>query len=114
MGEVQNLTDISEKTFSSKSEEIDKNVEKVIASQTKSIETVRTSLTKYEDEMLELVGSRIEQVKVTATAVMGALSEDIEDINEEFDNDEDDSKDNVDNNINNDDDIDKNDTNMYK
>ncbi|MHA2396676.1 MAG: hypothetical protein ACXAC0_08225, partial [Candidatus Thorarchaeota archaeon] len=85
LGEVQNLTDISEKTFSSKSEEIDKNVEKVIASQTKSIETVRTSLTKYEDEMLELVGSRIEQVKVTATAVMGALSEDIEDIMNKLD-----------------------------
>ncbi|OLS30091.1 MAG: hypothetical protein ThorAB25_11930 [Candidatus Thorarchaeota archaeon AB_25] len=85
LGEVQNLIDISEKTFSSKSEEIDKNVEKVITSQTQSLETVRTSLTKYEDEMLKLVGSRIEQVKATATAVMGALSEDVEDIMNKLD-----------------------------
>jgi sugar-specific transcriptional regulator TrmB len=80
MGEVQDLTKLSEKTFSSKSEEIQKNTEKVNTAQNKSLETLRTSLSKYEDEMLELVGSRIEQVKTTATAVMSALSEDIEDI----------------------------------
>jgi len=80
VGEVQNLTSLSEKTLSSKGEEIDNNVEKVITSQEKSVETLRTSLEKYEDELLELVSSRIDQVKTTATAVMGALSEDIEDI----------------------------------
>ncbi|MFX1559497.1 MAG: helix-turn-helix domain-containing protein [Promethearchaeota archaeon] len=85
LDEVRNLTDISDKTFSSKFEEIDKNVEKVISSQLKSLETVQGSLTKYEDEMLDLVGSRIEQVKATATAVMGALSEDIEDIMNKLD-----------------------------
>ena len=85
MGEVQDLTKLSEKTFSSKSEEIQKNTEKVITSQNKSEETLRTSLSKYEDEMLELVGSRIEQVKTTATAVMSALSEDIEDIMNKLD-----------------------------
>ena len=85
LGEVKNLTEISQKTFSSKFDEIDKNVEKVITSQNKSLETVRESLTKYEEEMLELVSSRIEEVKVTATAVMGALSEDIEDIMHKLD-----------------------------
>jgi ElaB/YqjD/DUF883 family membrane-anchored ribosome-binding protein len=85
LGEVQNLAEVAEKTFSSKGEEIDNNVEKVITSQDNSLVTVRTSLAKYEDEMLELVGSRIEQVKITATAVMGALSEDIEDIMNKLD-----------------------------
>ncbi|MHA1962978.1 MAG: helix-turn-helix domain-containing protein [Candidatus Thorarchaeota archaeon] len=85
LGEVQTLAELSEKTFSSKAEEIDKNVEKVITSETKSLETIRKSLAKYEDEMLELVGSRIEQVKVTAAAVMNALSEDIEDIMNKLD-----------------------------
>ena len=85
LDEVRNLTEISEKTFSSKSEEIDNNVEKVITSQTKSLETVRKALTKYEDDMLELVDGRIEQVKSTATAVMAALSEDIEDIMNKLD-----------------------------
>ncbi|MBY8996122.1 MAG: hypothetical protein KGD60_00225 [Candidatus Thorarchaeota archaeon] len=85
LGDVQNLTELSEKTFSSKDEDIDINVEKVITSQDESLETVRTSLAKYEDEMLDLVGSRIDQVKTTATAVMGALSEDIEDIMNKLD-----------------------------
>ncbi len=80
LGEIQNLTKSSEKTFGSKAAEIENNVEDVISSQTKSLESLRTSLTKYEDNMLDLVGSRIEQVKVTATEVMSALSEDIEDI----------------------------------
>ena len=40
LGEVQNLTKLSEKTFSSKDEEIDKNVKKVLTSQTKSLETL--------------------------------------------------------------------------
>jgi hypothetical protein len=35
--------------------------------------------------MLELVGSRIEQVKITATEVMNALSEDVEDIMDKLD-----------------------------
>ncbi|MFW9787637.1 MAG: helix-turn-helix domain-containing protein [Candidatus Thorarchaeota archaeon] len=85
LGEVKGLTSLSEKTFSSKGEEIDKNVEKVIKSQTKSLDTVRTSFAKYEDDMLELVSSRIEQVKETATAVMLALSEDVEDIMDKLD-----------------------------
>ncbi len=85
LGEIRNLTEFSEKTFSSKTKDLDTNVEKVITSQDKTVEALRKSLTKYEDEMLELVGSRIEQVKTTATVVMGALSEDIEDIMNKLD-----------------------------
>lgn len=80
LGEIQKLIELSEKTFSSKSEEIDSNVENIVKFQEKSLETIRTSLAKYEDDMLELVSSRIEQVKITATAVMGSVSEDVEDI----------------------------------
>jgi sugar-specific transcriptional regulator TrmB len=80
LDEIQNLTKTSEKTLGSKAAEIDTNVDNVISSQTKSLESLRKSLTNYEDDMLELVGSRIEQVKVTASEVMSALSEDIEDI----------------------------------
>jgi sugar-specific transcriptional regulator TrmB len=86
LGDVESLTDLSEKTFSSKDEEIDKNVKKVIDAQTKSLETIRESLTSYEDKMLDLVGTRIEQVKTTASSVMSALSEDVEDIMNKLDN----------------------------
>ncbi|MFW9793726.1 MAG: hypothetical protein ACFFEE_05470, partial [Candidatus Thorarchaeota archaeon] len=45
---------------------------------TKSLEIIRKSLTTYEDDMSELVSSRIEQVKTSASAVMESLSEDLE------------------------------------
>ncbi|MFW9806128.1 MAG: helix-turn-helix domain-containing protein, partial [Candidatus Thorarchaeota archaeon] len=83
--EVHELTDLSKKTFISKDEEIDNNVEKVMKSQAKSMDVIRKSLTKYEDEMLQLVVGRIEQVKATSTAVMSALSEDVEDIMNKLD-----------------------------
>ncbi len=85
LSEIQNLIEQSEKTFSSKSEEIDNNIEKIITSQNKSLDTVRKSLTKYEDEMIELVSSRIEQVKSTAASVMASVSEEVEDIMNKLD-----------------------------
>jgi len=85
LGDVSSLSDLSEKTFGSKGDEIDKNVEKVIGSQVESLEAARASLTKYEDEMVDLVSTRIEQVKDTATGVMSALSEDVEDIMNKLD-----------------------------
>jgi sugar-specific transcriptional regulator TrmB len=85
LNDIQDLTTASEKTFSSKDEEIDKNVEKVIISQKKALETINGSLTKYEDDMVELVDSRIDQVKSTASAVMSSLLENIEDIMNKLD-----------------------------
>ena len=85
MSDVQNLNEISEKTFGSKGEEINKNVEKIIKSQDTSLKTVREALSKYEEEILELVSTRIEQVKSTATEVMGAVSEDVEDVMSKLD-----------------------------
>ncbi|MFW9973813.1 MAG: helix-turn-helix domain-containing protein, partial [Candidatus Thorarchaeota archaeon] len=85
LNEIENLVELSQKTFSSKSEEIDNNVEKIVASQNKSLDTVRNSLAKYEDDMFELVSSRIEQVKSTAVAVMASVSEEVEDIMNKLD-----------------------------
>jgi sugar-specific transcriptional regulator TrmB len=83
--EVQDLTELSKKTFSTKTKEIDKNVEKVVSSQKKSLDVVRKSLSNYENEMQELVHGRIDKVKTTATGVMTSLSEDIEDIMNKLD-----------------------------
>ncbi|MHA3963726.1 MAG: helix-turn-helix domain-containing protein [Candidatus Thorarchaeota archaeon SMTZ1-45] len=85
LNEIRKLIELSEKTFTSKSEEIDDNIEKVLSSQAKSLETIRKSLTKYEDDMLELVSGRIDQVKTTASAVMGSVSEEVEDIMNKLD-----------------------------
>ena len=70
---VSDLTHISEKTFSSKIEEIDTAIGNIIDSKGKSLETIGKSLTTYEDSMSELVSSRIEQVKTSASAVMESL-----------------------------------------
>lgn len=83
--EVLGLTEISVKTLSSKIEEIDNSVGKVIDSKSKSLETVRESLTAYEDSMSNLVSSRIEQVKTSASAVMESLSEDLEEVMNKLD-----------------------------
>ena len=85
LNDISELTEMSEKTFNTKGEEIDTNVEKVISSQTESVEAIRESLASYEDEMLELVTNRIDQVKSTATEVMNTLSEDLEDIMNKLD-----------------------------
>ena len=78
--EVAELIEISEKTFSSKTKEIDTAVKKVIDTKTTSLDTVNKSLSKYEDSMSELVSTRIEQVKTSASAVMESLSEDLEEV----------------------------------
>ncbi|TET12013.1 MAG: hypothetical protein E3J86_01270 [Candidatus Thorarchaeota archaeon] len=82
---VSDLTDISEKTFSSKIEEIDTAIGNIIDSKGKSLETIGKSLTTYEDSMSELVSSRIEQVKTSASAVMESLSEDLEEVMNKLD-----------------------------
>jgi len=78
--EVVSLTDISEKTYSSRTKEIDAGVKKVITSKTKALDKVNKSLTEYETSMSELVSSRIEQVKNSASTVLDALSEDLEEV----------------------------------
>ncbi|MHA2223239.1 MAG: helix-turn-helix domain-containing protein, partial [Candidatus Thorarchaeota archaeon] len=83
--EIAGLSDISEKTVSSITDEIDSAVEKVIDSKTKSFNKVNTSLTKYEESMSDLVSSRIEQVKTSASAVMDSLSEDLEEVMNKLD-----------------------------
>jgi sugar-specific transcriptional regulator TrmB len=78
--EVASLTDISEKTFKTSTTEIEKAIKKVIDSKKVSIDKVNKSLTEYEKSMSSLVSSRIEQVKVSASAVMDSLSEDLEEV----------------------------------
>ncbi len=85
LNEIQSLVELSQKTLSSKSEEIDNNIEKITTSQNKSLDTIRKSLAKYEDDMLELVNGRIEQVKSIATAVMASASDEVEDIMNKLD-----------------------------
>ena len=85
LDKIRSLSDLSQKTLGSEGEEIDTLVNDVIDSQTKSIQTMRTAFSKYEDDMLDLVTSGIEQVKTTATAVMAELSEDLEDVMNKLD-----------------------------
>ncbi|MHA2359378.1 MAG: helix-turn-helix domain-containing protein, partial [Candidatus Thorarchaeota archaeon] len=82
---VSDLTDISEKTFSSNSKEIANAVGKVIDSKSKSLKTVSDFLTVYEDSMSDLVSTRIEQVKTSASVVMESLSEDLEEVMNKLD-----------------------------
>ncbi|MFW9807798.1 MAG: helix-turn-helix domain-containing protein [Candidatus Thorarchaeota archaeon] len=84
--EVSDLTSISEKAFSSSIDAIDNAIKKVIDSKDKSLEKVSESLATYEDSMSELVRSRIEQVKTSASTVMESLSEDLEEIMNKLDN----------------------------
>ena len=82
---IRSLSDLSNKTLGSEGEALDTIIDEVIDSESKSIQVIRTALSKYEDDMLELVTSRIEQVKSTATSVMAALSEDLEDVMNKLD-----------------------------
>ncbi|MFW9982405.1 MAG: helix-turn-helix domain-containing protein, partial [Candidatus Thorarchaeota archaeon] len=84
--EVSNLTNMSENAFGSSIDVIDNTIKKVIDSKNKSLVTVGESLTTYEDSMSELVRTRIEEMKTSASAVMESLSEDLEEIMNKLDN----------------------------
>ncbi|MDH4212800.1 MAG: hypothetical protein OEV85_02665 [Candidatus Thorarchaeota archaeon] len=75
---VTGLTDESEKLFSSRITEIESVVDGIITSQTKSLEELKSALTSYENQVLDLVTKQIENVATTATQTMTGFSDEIE------------------------------------
>jgi len=78
IGEVESITGESEKLFTSRLKEIDTVVESVAKSQSTSVDEIRTSLSSYEEQILELVTSQVNQVVAASTGAMTNFSDEIE------------------------------------
>ncbi|MBN2228779.1 MAG: hypothetical protein JW779_04225 [Candidatus Thorarchaeota archaeon] len=76
--EVTSLVNESEKILLTRITQTDEAIEKTIDSQNKTINEIRTSLTSYEENILNLVKSQIEQVVSTTTNTMTSFSDEIE------------------------------------
>jgi len=78
LNEVRGLTGESEKLFSSRITKTESVVGSIIDSQTKSLEDLRSALTAYENQVLDLVTKQVETVVTTATRTMTGFSDEIE------------------------------------
>ncbi len=78
IGDVDGLSGDSEKLFTSRLKEIDAVVEGLMKSQSTSVEEIRISLSSYEEQILELVNSQVNQVVAASTGAMTNFSDEIE------------------------------------
>jgi hypothetical protein len=78
LNDVRGLTSESEKVFSSRITESESVVDSIIDVQTKSLEDLKSALTSYESQVLELVTKQVESVAATATRTMTGFSDEIE------------------------------------
>ena len=78
IGEVEGLTGDSEKLFTSRLKEIDAVVDDVVKSQSTAEDTIRTVLSSYEDQILDLVKTQVNLVAVASTGAMTSFSTEIE------------------------------------
>ncbi|MGY5880014.1 MAG: helix-turn-helix domain-containing protein [Candidatus Thorarchaeota archaeon] len=78
IGAVEGLTSDSGKLFTSRLKEIDVVVNDVVKSQLTTEDKIRTTLTSYEDKILDLVKTQVDLVVVASTGAMTSFSTEIE------------------------------------
>ena len=76
--QVQGLTGESDKVLTSRMESSGAIIEAILEQQKSALDDIRKSLTGYEEKVVELVRTQIEQVVTTSTGAMNQFSEEIE------------------------------------
>lgn len=75
---IDQLLKESEELVSDESAQLDTAVESIVDEQSQAMETMRECLAEYEESMLDLVKTQIDNVVITSTGVMDELSEQLE------------------------------------
>ncbi|TFG30791.1 hypothetical protein EU527_14035 [Candidatus Thorarchaeota archaeon] len=85
LNDVQGLTGESEKALTSRIEGSDNVIETLLNQQKNVLDDIKTSLSGYEEKVINLVQAQIEQVVATSTSAMTGFSEEIEKAMNELD-----------------------------
>ena len=80
IGEVDGLSGASNKLFKSRFKEIDTVVNDIVKSQTEAVVEITKSLSSYEEQILDLVKTQVDQVATASTGAMTSFSEEIEQV----------------------------------
>lgn len=80
IGDVDGLSGDSDKLFKSRLKEIDDVVNDIVKSQSTAVDTIRKSLSSYEQQIQDLVKTQVDQVATASTGAMKSFSEEIEQV----------------------------------
>ncbi len=78
VGNIDDLSGESEKTFTTQVKAVDDVVNEIVKTQTKSVDEIKSALTTFEEQILNLVNTQVELVSSSATGAMSSFSDEIE------------------------------------